>query len=640
MKRLLAVAYLEARPRAGLLVVALALGTVPTALALAAPDALDATQAAQAVFVLAALLPPIAALLLGASMLGRDLAERRLSFYLTRPLSLTTTWSGKILGTAALLLLSAAAVTLPAGLAGIGMEVPDLEPLPGLGLGRLFMTVAIASFFFLVLSHVVATCLRGPALAVAAALGAGTALAAAFIRLMGRLLDDRAYEDASRMALAFVAAASVVLLTAATVHLHRSRVEPRRAHLSLALLTWGGLGACVLVADLASRAALDVTPGEIRVVEVVAPPSGTWVAVRGVAVDRSDIAVGLLIDTASGRWQRGWRRNAALESTLPEPEPMFATAGRFFAWASERELDMFRLERRPVALGARPAPARPADVSLMDDGGIAWIARQDARTLLHVASATGAPAQYAIESARERPKILEASSAGVVVAAFGRDLITERCRAGETEMVARFAGAAALGLAVSSARRRALIDRIAGAPMFTWAHGGPAVSAQERAAMALAILDLESGGIEWIEVGEHVDAMRGRCFALPLADGSVLLLQRGGRDASVVVFAPDGGRDRTGRMAGTTILDVAGECAPGRLLVAVAQRVAVLDVEAMSVTPLGAGRLAAPLPWASRQVIHVPRPGEGASRLVITPEGALMRIDPAAMTMKRVAGPS
>ncbi|HYN43724.1 MAG TPA: hypothetical protein VE129_18245, partial [Thermoanaerobaculia bacterium] len=71
-------------------------------------------------------------LLVGASVVGRELAERRLSFHFSRPLPSAVVWGGKLAGGVALVLLAELIVFLPASAAS--GRFPGLPGLPALGL--------------------------------------------------------------------------------------------------------------------------------------------------------------------------------------------------------------------------------------------------------------------------------------------------------------------------------------------------------------------------------------------------------------------------------------------------------------------------------------------------------------------------
>src|SRR5258706_6535397 len=58
------------------------------------------------------------ALVLGANVIGRDLAENRLSFYFARPFGAASIWFGKVTGAIALIVISFVVILLPARLSG------------------------------------------------------------------------------------------------------------------------------------------------------------------------------------------------------------------------------------------------------------------------------------------------------------------------------------------------------------------------------------------------------------------------------------------------------------------------------------------------------------------------------------------
>src|ERR1700748_572845 len=101
---------------------------------------------------------------LGATVIGKELREGRLSFYFSRPLSGTALWFGKLLAAAILLILAFGIVALPVFLSG-GHELaqwtgnPFVFPAAVLGLAAVVFFVA----------HGLATTMRSPWVALDAA---------------------------------------------------------------------------------------------------------------------------------------------------------------------------------------------------------------------------------------------------------------------------------------------------------------------------------------------------------------------------------------------------------------------------------------------------------------------------------------
>jgi hypothetical protein len=120
MRGFLAVFEREIVERRLLLVAALVLGLVPLLAPLlpGMPPARPAELRSGTALGIALVLTLALALLLGGSVIVRDLAERRLGFYFARPLSGTAIWAGKLAAAAALTVGAGLLVLLPATLVG------------------------------------------------------------------------------------------------------------------------------------------------------------------------------------------------------------------------------------------------------------------------------------------------------------------------------------------------------------------------------------------------------------------------------------------------------------------------------------------------------------------------------------------
>jgi len=124
MRGFVAVFEREIVERWVLALAALALGLVPLAAPLlpgmpASPPALVRSGVALGLALIVSL---VLAVLLGGSVIARDLGERRLGFYFARPLSGAAIWAGKLTAAAALAAGAGVLVLLPVSLLG---EVPD-----------------------------------------------------------------------------------------------------------------------------------------------------------------------------------------------------------------------------------------------------------------------------------------------------------------------------------------------------------------------------------------------------------------------------------------------------------------------------------------------------------------------------------
>ena len=73
------------------------------------------------------------AAILGASILGRELSDGRLSFYFSKPMSSNAIWFGKLIAAALLILVCFAIIALPGLLAGMKSIDEETEIMPRCG---------------------------------------------------------------------------------------------------------------------------------------------------------------------------------------------------------------------------------------------------------------------------------------------------------------------------------------------------------------------------------------------------------------------------------------------------------------------------------------------------------------------------
>lgn len=180
-------------------------------------------------------LPSALALGLCASVVGEEVAGRRLGFYFARPLAAWSIWGGKML--VALLVPLTAAVVIFTPLA-------TLPPLPSGPFQAAGWSLA-AAVLLGALAHAGAGLYRtrSPWLALDLALAAFVAGAFYFV---GWQMFDFGARDVALSAGVWLAVALVVTcLTAGFAQVAYGRSDPQRGHLALAATLWGGLLLCL-----------------------------------------------------------------------------------------------------------------------------------------------------------------------------------------------------------------------------------------------------------------------------------------------------------------------------------------------------------------------------------------------------------
>ncbi len=318
------------------------------------------------------------ALVLGSSILARDLGERRLGFYFSRPLPGLAIWGGKLAAAFLMALGTGLLVGLPAALLGDGV---DLSGYWGtsfslrLGLAANLGLWAAALALLVLLSNAVSTMIRTRSPWLLLDLAAATLLAAFLWVESNRLLAAQAFDAFFGVGLALLIAGVVALAAATAVQVVRGRTDPRLGHRLLSLTLWGLLAISALAAAGFGRWVLAVSPRDLTHVLHVDPAPGDWVALSGIAQGRAGFQPTFLFDTRSGAYVRipaaNWLYGVWDGAS-------FSADGRRAVWLEREGGGPFPLHVRRLELdrpGARPAAPQvvfdegyPRDLVVSPDG--------------------------------------------------------------------------------------------------------------------------------------------------------------------------------------------------------------------------------------------------------------------------------
>ena len=229
MRRFAAVALREIAERRFVLVAAAAAAVLPFLVPLlpSVPGSDAGTARAVTALVLACTFGTAGAVLVGASVVGRELAERRLSFHFARPLPAPVIWGGKLVGGLALVLLAEAIVYLPASLAS-GRFPGLIDRFDASAIAALLLLAV--PLFLLAWVGSVAVRSRSPWLVVDFVLLAASAAA---VFLLGRRLLRYGHVPGPSAALAVVGVLLAALLAAGRPVVALCRLVAGRAHIGL-----------------------------------------------------------------------------------------------------------------------------------------------------------------------------------------------------------------------------------------------------------------------------------------------------------------------------------------------------------------------------------------------------------------------
>lgn len=307
------------------------------------------------------------ALLYGGSMIPGETAEKRISFYFSRPAPTAAIWGGKLLAAVFLSLSAGFLVFAPGWLTGPehARGVWGFDVAPGL-----MALAAVALVAACVLAgHAVVTVarLKSPWVALdLILLPSLVLLAMAFLRSLVRNSGSDAFDvvsPARAAILALVLAPLVGLLAASFAQVAEGRTDAKRAHGAFSLVLFGIVGTAVALVGgyawwCASAKAADLTQvwGNIRTA-----PRGSWL-VGGGPLSGARGGGSFLFDAAGGRSLRLHGYDAA-----------FSLDGTRAAWGEPRFGFFERKDNRTDVLVVDLATGRAVETGL-EAAGWGWIA--------------------------------------------------------------------------------------------------------------------------------------------------------------------------------------------------------------------------------------------------------------------------
>ncbi len=374
MRHLYAIAAREVVERRMLFATATACGFIPLQSAFFGLPGHDGRMVLAVATVDALLLG--AAVLCGASVVGRDLAEDRLGFYFARPVSWWSIWGGKMAAAVLLSVGTALCAALPATLVeGFG------GPLWRLGADRVTLAALLIVLLLVGLGHAASVAYRSRSpwlaldLVLILAVGAGGTRLVASLWHLGVLGGGAPLAALDTGVLILASAVVACLWTAGAMQVRFGRTDPRRGHAALSVALWGSTG--VVLAGLWGYEVWVVAagPSDLAAIHVAqAAPAGTWTIIAGPARHRGGFAPVLLYDTASGRYVRAGafaepvlsadgRRAAWFDAGLPPRRPARLRTATLDAAGAVADFALPDLEDPPRAFALSPSGARLATAS-------------------------------------------------------------------------------------------------------------------------------------------------------------------------------------------------------------------------------------------------------------------------------------
>lgn len=360
MKGTLAVAAREIAERKLLFLGAFVAGLLPLGFPLL-PALRGNTHDARsvAVLLLAATISVGFPLVFGATILVGDIAEKRLGFYFSRPLSAASIWAGKLL---AALLISIGCATLAAAVFLLEGEDAFSFATGGLDSRALLVLTLPGVLLLFLLAHVVASMARlrsawivldfflAVVFVVAITLSIRSLFFAGFWELHEGVRPGE-LQVLWWLPLSILA----ILLAASCVQVADGRTDARRSHGALSATLWGLTAVFAAILGGLAWWVASAGPQDLVAVErgIQTAPRGSWVALVGKVRSRGAAGAVFLYDTASGRYVK----------LHGAGQVAFSANGARAAWVKER-VGFFERERKSDLFVADLASAKAVEAGL------------------------------------------------------------------------------------------------------------------------------------------------------------------------------------------------------------------------------------------------------------------------------------
>jgi hypothetical protein len=244
------------------------------------------------------------AALVGVTMFGTDLAEKRAAWYYSRPIPSSALWWGKVAGGFAVVLIASAIAWLPAFVGGRFASVTAAFSRPTEATVLLAIG-PVTLFGLLVLGNALSVALRSHS-AWLVLDAAGIAVSGVVLWATARLL----LRAGAGMAWAVVCVAMLGLFVVALAlagwrQVAIGRIDPKASHRALSTCFWSIFAAAAGACAAWSLWATSYSPADILQRWVSVPSAGSWLVVEGPIRGRGESFHGAaLVDSASGRFVR------------------------------------------------------------------------------------------------------------------------------------------------------------------------------------------------------------------------------------------------------------------------------------------------------------------------------------------------
>ena len=302
------------------------------------------------------------AVMTGASFVGRDLSDGRMSFYFSRPVASASIWFGKLTAGILMVVGCFGVIIAPAWLA----TGSSWKRFSTIDLGKMSVPILTTALALFLIAHVIGTFARSRSPWIAADFAAAVVCGVAIRFLVLPLATGEASLLIFLLSVWLSIAAVVAVVGGGAWQLERGRTDRRRNHLALSQFIWGTMAIALLIAGGYVAWVVSVKPGDLSAgagLRVTRSTSGPFAVITGKSRGRGDYHAAFLMNTEDGsatridslaEWAVRYTRDGR-SAVVPRIEGNFADV-----------LIYRRGSKAPVDTGLTVAPG---DFFVSDDGG-------------------------------------------------------------------------------------------------------------------------------------------------------------------------------------------------------------------------------------------------------------------------------
>ncbi|MEA2415994.1 MAG: hypothetical protein QOI58_2651 [Thermoanaerobaculia bacterium] len=236
----------------------------------------------------------------GASFIGRDLSDGRMSFYFSRPVSALSIWFGKLTAAVLLIVGTFAFIIIPSRLAAgtAWKHIFNAETWDG----AFLLGIALAVFL---IAHVIGTFARSRSLLIVVDFAAAVICGVVIWFLIVPLIVGAAFALISKLSIALAIAATLGIVGGGAWQLERGRTDRRRSHFALSQFLWATMAVALLIAAAYVAWVVSVKPRDLTGhIRATRSTSGPLAVLTGTAKYRSDYRGAFLLNTEDGSMWR------------------------------------------------------------------------------------------------------------------------------------------------------------------------------------------------------------------------------------------------------------------------------------------------------------------------------------------------